>query len=269
MALSAILDTIDGLNDEVKGHYTEIKDGPNAGKFRLDVTPVSGLTLEDTSGLKSALQETRTERDRLKDRVKALGDLDVSDVKSKLEKLAELEAIDPTKEADKIADQKAQAKVDQLLAKHTEALSAKDATIKQLQATVRKVAIQDAATQAIAKANGNSTLLLPHVISSLDLEMADDGSVTVFVKDAKGNRRIRDGSGADMGIEDFIGELRSSDDFASAFKASGQTGGGTVGSDGKPPRVQTGEPKKSEMNHAQRGAYIKEHGLEAFQKLKN
>ena len=51
MALSAILDTIDGLNDEVKGHYTEIKDGPNAGKFRLDaaagVEHVSDVTSDD------------------------------------------------------------------------------------------------------------------------------------------------------------------------------------------------------------------------------
>ena len=267
MALSAILDTIDGLNDEVKGHYAEIKDGPNAGKFRLDVTPVSGLTLEDTSGLKSALQETRTERDRLKDRVKALGDLDVSEVKSKLEKLAELEAIDPTKEADKIADQKAQAKLDRLERDHRARMQAKDIRINQLEGTVRKVSIQDAASRAITRANGNAALLLPHVISSLDLELGEDGNVAVFVKDGFGNRRVKS-SGADMGIEDFVAELRASDDFASAFKASGQTGGGTVGSDGKAPRFHTNEPRKSEMSFAQRGAFISAHGLEAFQKLK-
>lgn len=260
MSLKAILDTLDGLPDGMAEHYTEIADGTNAGKFRLDVTSVGGLTLEDTTGLKTSLQEARGERDRLKERLKGLGDLDATAVRAKLERLTELESIDPTKEADKLAEQKAKARIEQMAEHHRHEIEAKDRVI-------RKIVIQDAATQAIAKANGNPRALLPHVTSSLDMEMGDDGSVRVYVKDDKGNRRIRDGSGADMGIDDFVAELRSSEDFGFAFKASGHSGGGSTGSDGQSPTQKGDKPKRSEMNFREKGAFIREHGREAFERL--
>ena len=61
MALKLTLDSLDGLDDGVKSLYAE-KDG----KYRLDVEGI-----EDTSGLKSALEKERTARRELEKRAKA------------------------------------------------------------------------------------------------------------------------------------------------------------------------------------------------------
>ena len=53
MSLKAILDNLDGLSDELKGFYEAGDDG----KYRVKVEG-----LEDSSGLKSALQKERDAR---------------------------------------------------------------------------------------------------------------------------------------------------------------------------------------------------------------
>lgn len=51
MALKALLNSLEGLTDEIKAHYTKTGDG----NFRLDVTPTGGLALEDVKGLTAQL----------------------------------------------------------------------------------------------------------------------------------------------------------------------------------------------------------------------
>jgi len=77
MALELELDSVEGLDDSVKSLYVE-----NGDKFKLDV---SGI--EDTSGLKSALQHERDERKRAKDELKTLrGEIDSNNLKAAEEK---------------------------------------------------------------------------------------------------------------------------------------------------------------------------------------
>lgn len=59
MALKAILDSLDGLSDAVKGEYEEF-DADDAGtkKFRLSVEGADSLV--DNSGIKNALEKERT-----------------------------------------------------------------------------------------------------------------------------------------------------------------------------------------------------------------
>jgi hypothetical protein len=54
--------------------------------------------------------------------------------------------------------------------------------------------------------------------------------VTEIINPETGDLRIGDGAGSAMTLEQLIGEFKASDDFASAFAASGASGSGASNS---------------------------------------
>src|SRR5687768_11237776 len=120
MALKLILDSLEEADDAVKGLYVE-KDG----KFHLDVTGI-----EDTSGLKSALQKereaARQERQRAKELEDRFKDIDpdrVRDMMAKLDKDGEASLI-------------AAGKIDEVVSKRSEKLRAE--LMKQIEEATAK-----------------------------------------------------------------------------------------------------------------------------------
>lgn len=220
MAIKAILDKLDDAPEALREHYAE-KDG----KFVLGVESVGGYALEDVTGLKSALGAERTSREALERQVVKFKDLDPEKARDALTKLAEFEKLDPTAEADKIANTKFEAAKTQLLEKHGSELGSRDERIGHLTKTVDVLVREQRATAAIADAKGSVDLLLPHVLSATRT-VEKDGKFITEVVDAAGNVRIGDAQGNPMTIAALVAEMRESDRFARAFDGDGQSGSG-------------------------------------------
>ena len=258
MTLKAIIDNIESAPEAVREFYTE-KDG----KFVLSVEPAGGYALEDVSGLKSALGKERTTRETLEKQVVKFKDIDPEKALEAMARLEELQAIDPNKEADKIADSKFNAAKAQLLEKHGNELKSRDERVKHLSGTIDNLLREQRATTALAEAKGAVELLLPHVLKNTRT-VEKDGKFEVEVIDSEGNVRI-DGKGNNMSIKDLVAEMRQSEVFGRAFEASGVNGTGkapTNGSGGGP-----GALKRSKKSAADKAAYIAEHGQEAYLKI--
>lgn len=226
MALKAILASLDGIDDATKALYVE-KDG----KFVLDVETVEGFALEDVSGLKTALGKERTARENAERLTAAFKDIDPAKAKEALAKVEEWGNLDPSKEADKIANSKFEAAKTQLLEKHTGELTSRDERIGHLTKTVEGLLIDAAATSALAEAKGSVELLLPHVRAHTRVKEVD-GKFQVEVIDKDGNAKIADSKGTPMDIKGLVAEMRQSDAFGRAFEGSGNSGTGKTPGNG-------------------------------------
>jgi hypothetical protein len=264
MALAPIVDSLDAIPEFLKREY---KEDPSTGKFLLDVVPTNGYVLENIDGLKSALGKERQRASEFESKVKALGDIDPVAVKTKLQRLAELEALDPVKEADKIAEAKAKNMIDQVISKHQQELSGLASRADTYKSTLNQVLVDEAAKNAIVAAGGDEktiNYMLHQVKAGLKL-VEHDGKFYTQVVDQAGNPRIGDAQGGLMTIKQYVDELKGSPIWADAFPGRSQSGGGKQPG-GKP---GTGTlPKKSEMTTAQKTAFIREHGAEKYHKLK-
>lgn len=220
MALKAILESLDGIDDATKALYVE-KDG----KFLLDVEGVDGFALEDVNGLKTALGKERTTRENLEKQIVKFKDIDPDRARAALEELEELKKLDPEKEADKIANAKVEAAKAQLLEKHNGEITSRDERIGHLTKTVEGLLIDAAAMSALAEAKGSVELLLPHVRSHTRVKEVD-GKFAVEVVDKDGNAKIADAKGTPMDIAGLVAEMKGSDAFGRAFEGSGQSGSG-------------------------------------------
>lgn len=228
MALKALLDNLDGLNEAIQAEYTKTDDG----KFRLNVEPVGGMALENVEGLKSTLGKVKRERDDFKSKVANFGDLDPDKARDALVKVEELSAIDPEKEADKLANKKVEAMKTQLAEKHAAELKTSIDKNDSLTHQLEGVMIDQAATKSIADRKGSIDLLLPHVRSQARLKTRDDGAFFVEVIDDHGNPRIGDSNGNAMTIDQLVESMSQSDAFARAFDGSGASGGGAASNSG-------------------------------------
>ena len=190
MGLKLIVDSLDGLDEGVRGLYTE-----QDGKFRLDVEGV-----EDVTGLKSALEKERSARRDLEKRMKtALSEDD-------LEEYARLKA-----EADKGKDK------DEILksmrARHEKELEQSRQEAAAVKARLEKTVLESTATQLLAKHGGNVSLLLPHILGQIRPEEID-GNLSVVPANA-------------ATIDDVVSGLKSS--FPQAFAAPATSGSGASG----------------------------------------
>lgn len=99
------------------------------------------------------------------------------------------------------------------------------------------------------------------IIESLkDGATIDNGNIVY--RDANG-ATLRNGSGQPLSIAEKMAQFKADQSNSFLFKATSNGGGGTpTGGNGG-----NGSKKRSEMSHAEKGKYIKEHGEEAYLKL--
>lgn len=230
MALKAILDSLDGLPDAVKAEYKEAD-----GKFVLDVTPVDGYALENTKGLKTALEKERSERRKASERLQLIGDHDPEVIREAISRLDELKTFDP----DKKVSEAIKTREAQIVELHKKELGKVSSKAEAYRRHLEKVLIDQAAERAILEAKGNTKLLLPHVKSSIRVREDGDRFFAEVVNE-NGDARIGDKDGQPMTISQLVEELRSSPDFASAFSAGDTRGSGSSGSNGS--RSGSGRP---------------------------
>ena len=226
--LKAIVDSLDGVAEGLRTNYRAgTKEEGLEGKFVLSVEGQDGWALENISGLKTALGRERTRADTAEGKIKKFGDLDPDAARTAIGRVAELEAIDPKKEADKIAQVKIDAATRQLVEKHNQEMQGLKDRESKLRSTVQTLTIDNVAIKALEAHKGNVDLLLPHVQRQVRLKEADDGTFSQEVIDAEGNPRIGDAKGAPMTVDQLVEEMSKSDKFAQGFAGSGNSGAGS------------------------------------------
>lgn len=246
MAMKAIIDAEAhaALAENLRSEYVE-KDG----KFVLDVTPVDGLELSDVGGLRSALTKERENVRKAQALIEKFGEITPDQAREALAELEKFRGSDPDKKAEELAEVKVKQVSDKLTAEKAKVEKELADTVKQLEA----VLITDAATRAILDAEGEPTLLLPHVERATRLRRLDDGKRIVEVLDDDGNVRLSTKSGSTdaMSLGEFVSSLKENDKFAPAFKGSGASGSG-AGGDRKPGSAASGNGRLMDLPPAER-----------------
>jgi hypothetical protein len=196
------LDSVEELDDSVKGLYTE-KDG----KFVLGI---EGLPQpEDVSGLKSKVDELLAE--------KKAADKARKEAEEAARTAAEESA---RKSGDTAALEKSwQEKLTKREQELQDQISAMQGSVTSM--TVDAVAARLASELALP---GSADLLIPHIKSRLAAEQRDGAFITVV--------RDRDGKPSASSIDDLKNEFASNPAFAPVLVGSKATGGGASGGNG-------------------------------------
>ena len=258
MALKAMLDSLEGVDESLHAHYVKGEDG----KFVLGVEPVNGFVLENVDGLKSALVNERNEVKTLKSKV--------GEYETQVETLTG--EITTLRDTSTDVSEKAKQLSEQRIAEMQKDVEAKENAWNQersqYQNDLRTYAIDNAAIRAIEKHKGNAKLLLREVKAAADIVKGQDGSLHVVIKDEQGNPRYADPvKGTYMGIEDFVAEMKKDDDWALAFEGSGGSGSGARNADRGNGAAGTPKHRGDFPNVKEKAAWVRENGQEAFEKL--
>jgi len=203
--LKHVLETLDGLSEEMKSHYKEVN-----GKYYLQA--------EEPTQLKSALEKERAEKAAV---IAKLKDFDADEYK----KLKEAAALREAEDAKRRGDYEALEK--QLKENHAKELKALEAELKAIRNERETSFINAEITSAIASAKGIPDLLMPVIRSKVKTE-DKDGKLNIVVLGQDGKPRIKDGQGAAFTLADLVAELKSNETFGRAFDGAGATGAGTT-----------------------------------------
>lgn len=232
--LKAVVTDLNEVDENLRGFYVE-----KSGKHVLQVTPVDGFELDDVKGLKSALGAERNLRSGIEDKLKVYEGIDAGTARSAIEKLslygdiapekakealetaARLAALDPTKEAERIAEEKIgvreKALKDQFTARETELTAQLNAKINSLEevkarreAQVEKLLKDNTIKTELAKANPlDGARYAVELMAAQVVKLREsNGQYVIDVLDENGNPRIKDHLGTPFTVADYLAELR-------------------------------------------------------------
>ena len=222
MALKALLDNLDGVDESIASLYTE-----QNGRYVLGVEAVDGYALEDIGGLKSSLAKERKNARDANTQLLKFGDIDPDTAIDAIGKLGDIDNWSPD---DKVKEQIAnREKV--LTAKFTKDMEAANGELATVRGQLENQLIHNTAMEALTELGGNAQLLMPHITSQTKLELID-GKYVAQVIDENGVPRVsmKTGSMDSMSVGELVSSMRDSETFAPAFAGSGATGSGTSGS---------------------------------------
>ncbi len=225
MALKAIIETLEGVPEHFHELYTE-----KGGKYEL--TGVEGFkTQADVDRVQAALTKERNDHKAVKERFSVFADLDIDEVRAKLDKYPELEAA-ATGKLDDAAIQKLVegrlnthvAPLKRELDKVKADLSERDQRLEQYSTKERQRAIGDAVRAAAVK-------------SKLEPTAVDDAIMLAertFDIDEDGNVVTKDGVGVTPGInaELWLTDMQAKRPHWWGPSAGGGAGGSRGGSGG-------------------------------------
>lgn len=253
MAFDAIVEDISKVPESIRGHYKLIDDGELAGKYMLDVKPVSGFCLENIVGLKTALSKERKAAEDAIKSLKEYGELSPQAAREAIKKLNEMQSWKPE---DKIREQ-IESATRQLTEKFTKEEKELKGQLSSRDAEIEELLVTSVASQAIAKHGGNIQLLLPHIRPQVRVNRGTNGKPFAQVINADGSERIslKQGNNGGMSIEELVEVMKDSETYSPAFSGRGASGGGGANSKG-------GTPNRNGNGHSGDGQ-----GMSAVQRL--
>jgi hypothetical protein len=256
MPIDFTVDSLDSIDEQFRPLYKKGDDG----KFRLDTKLPDPDPNQIPEAIKSELARARDEAAQGRNFKKQLADL-----KSSLgegfdpEEYKALKAKAADEESKRLAAEGDWKSLkDQMEKRHSTELSKAEERAEKYRRQRDKVMMRDAALNEIVKAKGAPRLLLPPVMERLRIvEGEGDADPEVQVVDERGNPMVMNGKGEAYTIAKLIEDFKGNDEFARAFDAAGQSGGGM------PP----GAPNGRGTNH---GLDVKNmSGSEILRKIRN
>jgi len=222
---------------KLKTRYSKQEDIPadfvslyvqNGEVWELDVNPVDGFALSDTTTGKTAIQKERdnaraAER-KLKDALAERDELQVKlDAKPKNAPAEDIKAA-------------VESATKQLEEKHQKQLADKDTQLARQDSLLDNLSRVREAQDAIAKHGGKAKVLLPKVLPQLRRKTID-GQVKVIVVDENGNELIsrRPDNNGSMEADELVAWLKEDADWSFAFDGKPGTGSGGGGAGGVKP----------------------------------
>lgn len=234
------------LDEAIKALYSE-----NGNEYVLSVDGI-----EDTSGLKSALDKERKARADFEKMAKKFGDIGMTP-----EEIAEL-----VKKQEEAERQKMESKGEwdklkvQLLESHKKETDELKTELSTLKDEYESSIIEREAISAISSAKGFTQLLLPHVKMRIRA-VKEDNRYHVRVIDKDGVPRMNS-KGEFLSVSDLVAEMRESEIFRHGFDGTGTSGSG-VPSNATGVRVPNSQVEWQKMSAQQRVEMARAAGLKA------
>lgn len=269
MGLEIILDSLDGLPDEIKEHYKP-GTGDLDGQFVLEAIPVNGvdLSLEPVNGLKTALAKTREE---LKEAKASAGKLVIegkdyssTDIVKLIQDLEEATQAASTGDIDALKKSLAEqyeAKSKGLTTKYQTELEQLKSQNSNLAGRWREAELSRALNEAIATHKANGQLLGPSVRNRLRVDDSD-GTPKVVVLSEDGQTPLIGSGTESMTVTEFVGGLKNDPVYSVCFPGSGASGSGSQNAGGG---VGGGDQTEAQIraikNKAERLSRAREQGL--------
>lgn len=153
----------------------------------------------------------------------------------------------------------------QLTETYQQELSKKDEELQKMRQSMERNLVDREVTAAIAKHDGIDLFLRPHVRESVKLVEDDNGNLVPRVVDSDGSPKFNS-KGDYMGVDEFVASLREHEEFGLAFKGRGQSGAGTksAATNGNKPIPKK---KRSDMSMDEKRAFMKEYGIDEYERL--
>ena len=221
-----ILENLSSIPTEFHSFYKEGEDG----KFSFDKeNPMATAVAKTVNGLTGALKGARKDANDAKGK---MGDLKLwaeygdnmadihKNVMGKIKGLEENLASKKDVDVEKIKEG--------ITASMKGEISKRDEKIAAMTNALYQHLVQGQAAAALAKYNGSVKLAMPHVASHLKV-VEENGEFAVRVVDDKGEFRYGGdvtSAGKFMGVEEFVKEMSTSEEFAQLFKSDAKGGGG-------------------------------------------
>lgn len=232
MALPYKVESLDDVPEQARELYEEGEDG-----YRL---PVEGVkTAEEVSGLESALQKIKRERNELRDKANRVSDEDIEELEALRKQIREKEEQQATEEGrlDEIRA-KWQEEEQKKLAEKDEVIQSKDQMIRSLAVTSQlQAAIADAGVLPEFRDDAKRALLELRP----DVKVVNGEPIGVFPDEVHGDKTVAE----------FVEEWAKSKE-AQKYMPAPKGGGGGTGRDGQP--VTVNKPW-SEMTPDEKVAY--------------
>ncbi|WP_315729811.1 hypothetical protein [Bradyrhizobium sp. SZCCHNRI2010] len=231
--LKAVVTDINTVEEAHRPFYVE-----KNGKFVLNVTPADGFELDNVQGLKTALGAERNNvavlREQLKpyegldatsartalERIAAFGEITPDAAKSAIETAQRLSALDPAKEAEKIANEKLETAKAQLAAQFgvekaelSTKITSYEQTIQGLTGQLQGLMREGAIKAEVAKANplDDARDAIELLAGQFVRTKVADGKYVVEVIDGNGNPRMKDYlNNVPFTVADLLSEIRES-----------------------------------------------------------
>lgn len=221
--LKARINALTDVEEGLRGLYVEAN-----GKFVLNVEPVDGFTLEDTTGLKSSLSKERESAREALAKLAEFGEMSPREARDALIKIKDASSwSSDTKVAEKM-----EALKKQLTEAHAQELKSLNTKTQSLTKQLEGALIDSVGAQACVKHKGDPFFLMDKIKAEARIRENPNGEYVVEVLDAQKNPRIKDGQGNLMTIEDLVGEMATRESYARAFEGANASGGGSVGGNG-------------------------------------